>query len=293
MKTYAAWLCRSLAVALALGSPPAGAEPGVLEINHACATGTGCFPGDAVGYPVTIDGTTARSFRLTSDLVIQDANKTAISIQASHVTVDLGGFRIQGPNACSGTPTTCALEGVPGIGVAVDAIGPREGVVVRNGSIAGMGDHGVLLGNSAIVRDLRLSDNGGSGIVVSAGCLVASNVIERNGSVGIQLAAIGSTAVGNSVSRNGAQGIFAASGSRIAENVVIGNGQAGISISNGSSAVGNTIRGNANIGLTTVATSSYSGNTITANVVDQVVGGGQNLGGNYCNGTGTTSASCP
>ena len=56
-------------LALALMASPALAVDGVLEINQTCAVLTGCFAGDAPGFPVTMDSTTpGKSFRLTSDL---------------------------------------------------------------------------------------------------------------------------------------------------------------------------------------------------------------------------------
>ena len=61
------------------------AGEGVLEINQACAVNpvTGCFSGDAPGFPVTIDGSAGRSYLLTGDLVIPDPDTSGISISAS------------------------------------------------------------------------------------------------------------------------------------------------------------------------------------------------------------------
>ncbi len=53
-----------LLLILALAGP-ALAVDGVAEINQTCAVQTGCFGGDAAGYPVTIDGTAGTSYRLT------------------------------------------------------------------------------------------------------------------------------------------------------------------------------------------------------------------------------------
>ena len=49
-----------------LSASPALAVDGVLEINQVCADKTGCFSGDAAGFPVTIG--TAGSYRLTGNL---------------------------------------------------------------------------------------------------------------------------------------------------------------------------------------------------------------------------------
>ena len=53
-------------LAPALGPAPALADAGRLEINQICAVETGCFPGDAAGFPVTL--TTPGSYALTGNL---------------------------------------------------------------------------------------------------------------------------------------------------------------------------------------------------------------------------------
>ena len=77
-----------LTLALAL---PVFAGDGVLEINQTCAA-TGCFAGDAAGFPVTISA--SGSYRLTGDLT--PSQGSAVSITAPHVTFDLSGFELIG-----------------------------------------------------------------------------------------------------------------------------------------------------------------------------------------------------
>ena len=72
-------------------APAADAADGVLEINQACV-GVGCFSGDREGFPVEI--TVPGSYRLTSDLVLLDADVTGIEVAAPSVSIDLGGFEI-------------------------------------------------------------------------------------------------------------------------------------------------------------------------------------------------------
>jgi hypothetical protein len=50
---------------------------GVLEINQTCAVNTGCFAGDAPGFPVTISAT--GSYELTSNLTATANNTDGIS----------------------------------------------------------------------------------------------------------------------------------------------------------------------------------------------------------------------
>ena len=85
-----------LTLALAL---PALAVDGVLEINQTCAL-TGCFSGDAAGFPVTLSET--GSYRLTGVLTLSDSDETGILVTADDVSIDLNGFGIQGPNQCTG-----------------------------------------------------------------------------------------------------------------------------------------------------------------------------------------------
>ena len=52
------------------------AGEGALEINHACASGPGCFPGDTPNYPVEI--TQPGSYLVTSNLTVPDENTDGI-----------------------------------------------------------------------------------------------------------------------------------------------------------------------------------------------------------------------
>ena len=65
--------CLTLALAL-----PILASDGAVEINQACAENTGCFSGDTAGFPVTIDASAGRSYRLTSDLILLSASTSGI-----------------------------------------------------------------------------------------------------------------------------------------------------------------------------------------------------------------------
>jgi len=165
------------------------ASDGVLEINQECALNTGCFPGDAPGYPVTIRGFSfadpfapiapARSFRLTSDLGFLGANDTAIHVSTNGATIDLGGFRILGPTQCGGAPVTCSPLG-SGVGV----LGGSD-VVVKNGTITGMGDDGVRLDYSSRAEGLHVFHNGGDGVSLGNESLARANVVTTNGADGI------------------------------------------------------------------------------------------------------------
>jgi hypothetical protein len=148
-------------------APVARAADGVAEISEACAALTGCFSGDAAGYPVTIDGSAGGSYRLTSNLIMPDENTDGIVVSSSDIGIDLNNFAIIGI-ACLGAITDCTPASGLGSGVERTSSLVR-GVSVKNGSITGMGLYGVLLGNQAEISGLRVRWNRVDGINASTG----------------------------------------------------------------------------------------------------------------------------
>ena len=282
----------------------AAAADGVVEIHPLCATTTGCFSGDAPGYPVVIDGSAGRSYRLTGDLVLPDADTTGILIGAPDVRIDLGGFRIVRA-ACGGAVVDCTPSEGSGRGIVVSNFTGVRGVAVRNGSIIGMGDEGLLLGRQAEVRDVRARWNRGTGIEVLAGSTVTGCAAWENGDNGIAAGSgsvvSGSSAAGNAGSgiwvftgasvlgsaawANGGDGITAGEGSTVSGNTCFQNAGDGIEAGPGSTAAGNTVRGNGGFGLRLGTGSAWRDNTVTGNAAGTVEGGVQ-VGGNVCNGSG-------
>jgi hypothetical protein len=301
---------------LALLASLALASDGVLEINQTCATATGCFSGDTAGFPVTLG--VPGSYRLTGNLQVPNANTTAIIVKADDVTLDLGGFSIRGVTVCSGnppaTPLTCSPTG-DGIGVFVDDSAGffYTRTEIRNGSVVGMGNYGLLLGDADanIVSNVRVGSSGGAGINVASGGQVIGNMAYRNGASGIQ-GNPGSILRGNTAYQNGSAGIQGGPGSTIAGNVVYGNRGPGIAASSSSSLEDNTSTRNGSDGISTGAgclvkrnaasdntgaglrlgdRSAYVGNLVNGNGSTVVVDSGTlvNLGENSCDGTAT----CP
>ena len=286
--------------AFALTPSAARAVDGVLEINQVCASGPGCFAGDSPGLPVEITGGTGHSFVLTSDLSVR---ATGILVQADDVTIDLNGFRIIGPNRCSGTPTlgnpiTCTLGG-SGVGIEADAQASRTSIY--NGSIVGMRSHGVALGSGSSVRQIRATGNGGMGIRVGGSSFaVVENVAQRNGMDGIGVGNEGTVrgnraqfngddgidcgfncvVVGNTAVGNTTDGITAGAGSVLHENVATANLDDGIS--GGTRVSRNVARSNDGFGLRLGSSSAYDHNTAVGNSAGQV-SLGQDTGGNFCN----------
>ncbi len=210
-----------LACLAAFAPQVAGAGDGVLEISQICAlSASGCFAGDAPGFPVTITtATPARSFRLTSDLGPLRNIDTAITVGVAGATIDLGGFRIFGSTQCSTVPVTCTPLGA-GVGV----LGGSD-ITVKNGIIHGMGGDGVRLdyssraeslhvfhnggdgielGNESIARGNVVTSNGGDGILCAAQCAVHENTTTANGLHGLEVAS--GSVTGNTASRNGGRG---------------------------------------------------------------------------------------
>jgi hypothetical protein len=151
----------SLAAALLFPSltTPAFASDGVLEINQTCAVNTGCFAGDTPGFPVLIS--TSGAYRLTSRLVVPSANTDGIAIfgGTGDVSIDLNQFSIVGPVLCSGfsgNPLSCTPSS--GAGAGIDGSGSR-GLSVKNGSVIGMGDIGIYLGERGEVTNVMVHNN--------------------------------------------------------------------------------------------------------------------------------------
>ena len=136
-----------MAALVASATSPVAAADGTLEINQTCALQTGCFAGDAAGFPVTINGSAGRSYRLTSDLQVPNRDTSAVLAPAGGVSIDLNAFAIIGPVTCSFSPwATC---GVVGTG---DGISGGNLLSLRNGTVQGMGRHGIALGFAKIER---------------------------------------------------------------------------------------------------------------------------------------------
>ena len=246
---------RALSIALGLiavgvssfSSSEAMAADGVLEINHACATSAGCFPGDAPGYPVTITASAgARSFRLTSDLVRSDGSANGLTIDVDDVSIDLGGFRITRAS-CLNTPGSVCL----GVGASAIDAATADGLSIRNGTVAGAGNDGIRAGDELHLSRVDARWNGGAGVRAGARArLDAVRAFDNLGS-GFDLG-LASTVRGSFCNGNNGSGIDAGPNSRVESTIVSRNGVAGILMNvgtvrgsvadrNGASLSGNTV----------------------------------------------------
>jgi hypothetical protein len=242
---------------------PAFATDGVLEINQTCATQSGCFPGDAPGYPVEI--AQPGSYRLTGNLyrlVPQTLDIDFIEVLSDDVTLDLGGFRISCSSLVVGGACAGLAQGIDGLGA--------SNTTVRNGTVRGMPNAGVSLGSQPQVEAMTARENGGFGIRTGAASIVSGNTAFDNGGDGISVS-IGSLVSGNSVYNNGGDGIDAGPGSLVQSNAVRNNDGRGLVLTG--------LGGNHG---------AYRENTISFND-GGTVQGGTNLGANFCD----TNATCP
>jgi hypothetical protein len=232
----AGFFATAIAAALLLAASRAHASDGVLEINQACAA-TGCFAGDPPGFPVTI--TASGSYRLTSNLVHPTATTNAIETSAENVSIDLGGFAIEGPNTCTGEPVTSCSSAASGTGIVVGERGRIFG-----GSITGMGN-GISCGRDTRISDVTVSENVNGGISTARGTSIHDSSVIANGGIGIRANSGGGyvEVKGSTIRGNGQEGLVVTDG-LVLENRIQNNGLSGIS-AGGDGAIGlNHVDGN-------------------------------------------------
>ncbi len=269
---------------------PAFATDGMNEINQTCAVLTGCFVGDSAGFPVTLGNAPGRSYRLTGDLVVPDGNTTAISVVASGVNLDLGGFEIRGANLCTkpiGGTLFCTFSGS---GVGISATGNR--VAISDGSIAGMGGSGIYLveppaagSGGHVIHDIRVAHNGSDGIRVSGDAVTVREVTATsNKSTGIALDGVGSMVVGSTADQNGSVGISVAPGGTVTGNSSSQNGADGIRVSRGIVS-NNSVSFNEGFGINITSDATISTNTAISNFAGGIIVGlGSTVQGNTVKG---------
>lgn len=150
-------------------------DDGVILIDQEGALKGGITPGDTPGFPVSI--TKSGSYRLASNLKVPDQNTTAILISADiDVTLDLNGFTIHGHNdTCDpGGGGTCD----PGSGRGIIASGRTR---IFNGTVKGMGSHGIFCAGPCEIARVRTLANVGNGIMLVVGSVKDSNSLANIG----------------------------------------------------------------------------------------------------------------
>ena len=232
------------------------ASDGVLEINQTCAVQTGCFAGDTAVFPVTISA--GGSYRLTGSVTVPNPTTTAIVINSSFVTLDLGGFEIRGPVQCFGEPASCP-SAQSGVGVNASNVGQ---VTVRNGIVRGLGGAGLLLGDVSRVEGVTSLWNGDVGSGVGRLSQVRNSTAQSN--------------AGDGIGGNGANNTIVDSCTSF------GNVGSGIRLDDGSSVLDSTVFANGLQGIQFPLQQGFiRGNMIRVNQ-GVSVSGARSLGGNFC-----------
>jgi hypothetical protein len=273
----------TLSILLLAACSAAAAGDGALEINQDCVL-AGCFAGDTPGFPVTISA--GGRYRVVSDLDMAVANPAVHGIVVSApdrsvVEIDLGGFTLNGRNQCSGYPVTDCVTFVNGGSTGIDAQSSNAVVHVRNGTVRGMREAGVIVSaaSGSSIEDLTITE-----------CNTLNSMIGA-------LIVIGDFSVSVTdvrVTRNRFGGMASVANATITRSVFSGNAGYGISVTGGEAIVReSTFNDNSGLGLTATALVALGDNAFLQN------NGGsantqfsasvlRNMGGNVC-----SSATCP
>jgi parallel beta-helix repeat protein len=143
-------------------------------------------------------------------------NQTAITVNASDVTINLGGHSL------IGDPCEADTDGI---------YSDSSNVEVRNGTVREFGGDGIDLRNSRCrVINVRARDNSEDGIYMGSGLSLAKDCTAcLNGHKGIEVSN-SSTVTGNTANVNGLDGIVAGIGSTVTGNTAYNNLTNGIRV---------------------------------------------------------------
>ncbi len=220
------------------------ATDGSLEINQVCALQTGCFPGDTPGFPVQV--VEPGSYHLTSNLDVPAPSVDGITVAADAVSIDLNGFSIRGLTSCSGSGSQISCSPIgSGDGIGLGPAGVVSMTEVRNGSISGMGQFGMILGPNARVDRVRVSSNGGGGIAVGTRSVIDSSVIHLNAGYGVGTSTQDRTSIGirrSTISESRFGAINVGANAFVVDNQLLESGQSGILCGEGSTIQDNLVR---------------------------------------------------
>jgi hypothetical protein len=259
---------------------PVEAVDGVIEINQVRALEGGVTSTDDPGFPVILDS--PGSYRLTTSLVVPDAETAGIFINADDVTLDLNGFSISGPTSCTGgfPPLTCSPTGN---GDGVWTIGSRT--TITNGSIVGMGQDGIRVNQEAArIHNIHVSNSGRIGISAGPAAIVTGVTAYNNGQTGIS-AGFSSVLNGNTSSLNDDDGFNTSGGVTLKGNSATHNGGSGIATSFDCTVAGNTVENNGEHGI-----SACTGSNVYDNVAGYNSGDGIRIDSCFVGGSAGTGA---
>ncbi len=206
--------------------------------------------------PFTI--ATPGSFYLTTNLT-GAAGLDGILIQTSDVTIDLGGFDLNG--------STGALAAIR-LGAGVENVAIRHGSIrgwttgisassanrctIQDLRVAGSAGTGIAVGTDSVVRDCLTWGNQGHGVICDSGSRVSNCTASSNGGNGL-VVSNACQIVGSLASNNGAIGFLAGSDAQLDKCKSSGNGAAGVSVGADATINETTASANLDIGILTGA----------------------------------------
>ncbi len=238
-------------------NPPAGPVGPTMktlaEVEPRIAINAANTPGDNDATPSLYKITQPGSYYLTVNAT-GVAGKIGVEIAANDVTIDLGGF---------------ALQGVPGSLAGIRDTAMVSGLTVRNGTVRGWGGSGIEAVNatSCCVESVTAFSNTYGGVAVGETAVITGCTARSNGSAGIRCGA-GSTMTGCAASGNGTDGIVAYEGSSFSGCAATNNGSEGFSCGGTGSFVNCSAYGNQGTGFVTGYGSIFSACSAKANTYD-------------------------
>lgn len=214
-----------------------------------------------------------RSYRLTGNLTkaAGGGSDSLILINVDDVTLDLGGFSLIGPGACTRSAATGVVSCTGHLGGAGIEVGSVRNTIVRNGRVAGLTSGITSFGDHATFEDLALIDNLGQGLgATGEGTVVRRVTARRNDGTGIVV--VGNASIDScTASHNDEYGLSVISESVVTRCHVIGNRFDGMELS---------------------STSVFKDNVVSANYGSDPVRNGIDGGGNVCATGGSVAVGC-
>ena len=238
-------------------NPPAGPVAPTFktlaEVEPRTVINASNTPGDADATPSLYKITAPGSYYLTGT-VTGAAGKIGVEIAADDVSIDLGGF---------------ALQGVPGSLEGIRSTVVVTGLTVRNGTVRGWGESGIgAFGAKACrVENITAVANGNVGISAGESAVITGCAARGNDTIGIS-GAYGSVISACTASENGAHGISGDTGSSFSGCAAMNNGSHGFSGGGTGSFVNCSAWGNDGTGFVASINSTLSACTAYANGSD-------------------------
>ncbi|MEN1726872.1 MAG: right-handed parallel beta-helix repeat-containing protein [Pseudomonadota bacterium] len=178
------------------------------------------------------------SYVVTQSLTNASSFDDGITISASNVTLDLGGFTLSGsavpfaiPSISDDPDGATGRNGDDGIVVSQNA----QGIRIFNGHVISWAGDGInaLRASNSIFEDLVVTNNGGDGLVADFSAIIMGSTAFFNALDGLE-ADDGSVIVNSTARQNGDNGIQTSEGSVVVASSAFNNWSDGIDVGAGS-----------------------------------------------------------